>query len=394
MEQRGQQLEEAFRAFSAVSGQLEQSYRYLQERVAELTHQLETVRAERHLKARQAQQLAERLELLVATLPAGVIVLDTDGRIQMSNPAAREILELDPTGERWIEIARQAFEPASAANGDGITRNGKRVTILASALSGEAGRILLLTDVTERRALETLVNRNDRLGAMGKMAASLAHQIRTPLASSLLYLSQCRKAPLPEKYEVSLERGIERLHDIDRLVRDMLVFARGGGPGERVRVADLFEDVSAGVAGILPERAELEIGDAHGAVEIEGNRSTLVAALTNLVGNAFEASPEARVRLSAEIKGGRIVLNVSDSGPGIPDTIKQQVLEPFFSTRPAGTGLGLAVAKTVAEAHGGQLQLDSQVGRGTKIGLDLPVPMTTKRAGSAVQDINAARDVA
>jgi two-component system sensor histidine kinase FlrB len=394
MEHRGQQLEQAFRAFSAMSGQLEQSYRYLQERVVELTHQLETVRAERHVKAQQAEQLAERLELLLATLPAGVIVLDTEGRIQMSNPAARKILGFDPMGDRWIEVARQAFELASASNGDSITSDGKRVTILASALSGDAGRILLLTDVTERRALETLVNRNDRLGAMGKMAASLAHQIRTPLATALLYLTQCRKAPLPEKYGVSLERGIERLHDMDRLVRDMLVFARGGGPGERVRVADLFKDVAAGVAGILPEEAQLEIDEAHGTTEIEGNRSTLVAALTNLVGNAFEAAADAHVTLSAEERGGRIVLNVSDSGPGIPDTIRQRVLEPFFSTRSAGTGLGLAVAKTVAEAHGGRLQLDSEVGRGTTIGLELPVRIAHDGDGEAARESIENRDVA
>lgn len=394
MERRGEQLEQAFRAFSAVSGQLEQSYRYLQERVVELTQQLETVRAERRLKAQQAEQLAERLELLLATLPAGVIVLDTDGRIQMSNPAAREVLGLDPVGERWIEIARRAFEPATAPNGDSITTDGKRVTVLASALSGDAGRILLLTDVTERRALETLVNRNDRLGAMGKMAASLAHQIRTPLATALLYLTQCRKAPLPERYGVSLERGIERLHDMDRLVRDMLVFARGGGPGECVRVADLFDDVAAGVAGILPEAAQLEIDNAHGSVEIEGNRSTLVAALTNLVGNAFEAQADAHVRLSAQETGGRIVLNVSDSGPGIPETIRQRVLEPFFSTRSAGTGLGLAVAKTVAEAHGGRLQLDSEVGRGTTIGLELPIRIAREEGDEAFIETLESKDVA
>lgn len=394
MEHKGQQLEQAFRAFSAVSGQLEQSYRYLQERVVELTQQLETVRAERLVKARQAEQLAERLELLLATLPAGVIVLDTDGRIQMSNPAAREILGLDPTGKRWIEIARRAFEPASASNGDSITIDGKRVTVLTSALSGDAGRILLLTDVTERRALETLVNRNDRLGAMGKMAASLAHQIRTPLASALLYLTQCRKAPLPEKYSVSLERGIDRLHDMDRLVRDMLVFARGGGPGERVCVADLFEDVAAAVAGILPETAQLEIDDANGLIEIEGNRSTLVAALTNLVRNAVEASPEAHVKLCARESDGHIALDVSDSGPGIPETIRQRVLEPFFSTRSAGTGLGLAVAKTVAEAHGGRLQLNSEVGCGTTIGLELPIRIEHEAGGSAAVDTIESRDVA
>ena len=394
MQHRGQQLEQAFRTFSAMSGQLEQSYRYLQERVVELTQQLEAAHAERHEKARQAEQLAERLELLLATLPAGVIVLDTEGRIQMSNPAAREILGFDPLGQRWIEVAGNAFESTSAPNGDSITTDGKRVTVLASALSGDAGRIVLLTNVTERRALETLVNRNDRLGAMGKMAASLAHQIRTPLATALLYLTQCRKAPLPEKCAVPLERGIERLHDMDRLVRDMLVFARGGGPGERVRVADLFEDVAASVAGIVPESGRLRVDDANGTTEIDGNRSTLVAALTNLVGNAFEAASDAQVTLSARRRGEQIVLNVSDSGPGIPETLRQRVLEPFFSTRSAGTGLGLAVAKTVAEAHGGQLLLDSEVGRGTTIGLELPVRIPHDDGGDAAEDTSDSRNVA
>lgn len=374
MEQRGHELEQAFRAFSVVSGQLEESYRYLQERVAGLTLELERARAERQAKARQAEQLAERLELLLATLPAGVVVLDADGCIQMSNPAAQTILGLDPRGARWADVARAAFEPRSSAAGDSITRDGRQVTILSSASNGDAGRILLLTDVTERRALETLVSRNDRLGAMGKMAASLAHQIRTPLASALLFLTQCRNAALPAKHAASLERGIERLHDMDRLVRDMLVFARGGGPGERVRVGELFEDVRGAVAGVVPEHGALEIEtDPASSLEIEGNRSTLVAALTNLVNNAFEAAPDSHVTLRATLRGARVDLSVGDDGPGIPEAIRERVLEPFFSTRPTGTGLGLAVAKTVAEAHGGRLRIESEVDRGTRITLELPV---------------------
>jgi two-component system sensor histidine kinase FlrB len=373
MEQRGHELEQAFRAFSVVSGQLEESYRYLQERVAGLTLELERARAERQAKARQAEELTERLELLLATLPAGVVVIDADGYIQMSNPAARVILGLDPEGERWADVARAVFEPRSSTAGDSITCDGRQVTILSSASNGDAGRILLLTDVTERRALETLVSRNDRLGAMGEMAASLAHQIRTPLASALLFLTQCRNATLPAKYAACLERGIERLHDMDRLVRDMLVFARGGGPGERVRVGDLFEDVRGAVAGIVPEHGALELDADHASLEIEGNRSTLVAALANLVNNAFEAAPNSRVILHAALRGTRVELSVGDDGPGIPEAIRERVLEPFFSTRPTGTGLGLAVAKTVAEAHGGRLRIESEIDRGTLITLELPV---------------------
>jgi two-component system sensor histidine kinase FlrB len=394
MEQRGQELERAFRAFSAMSGQLEESYRYLQDRVVELTRQLELAQAERKAEAAQAARLAERLSLLLDALPAGVVVLDADGRISMSNPAASQLLGCNPVGCRWAEVAETAFEPTSSTHGDSVTRNGRQVAVVSTSSPAAAGRILLLTDVTERRALETLVNRNDRLGAMGKMAASLAHQIRTPLASALLYLTQCRNAPLASKYANSLERGIERLHDMDRLVKDMLVFARGGGPGERVRVGALIDDVRSAIVGITPNGAAFETDPRHADAEIEGNRSTLVAALANLVGNAFEAAPDGRVELGAELRGSRVELYVRDDGPGIPAEIRQRVLEPFFSTRPTGTGLGLAIAKTVAEAHGGRLKLISEIGCGTTISLDLPLAAASVGDGADTAAPARAREVA
>jgi two-component system sensor histidine kinase FlrB len=107
-------------------------------------------------------------------------------------------------------------------------------------------------------------------------------------------------------------------------------------------------------------------------IELDGNRTALTAALTNLISNAFEAAPNVIVTLRAELRANRVVFTVQDNGPGIAPSIQSRVFEPFFSTRPAGTGLGLAVVKTVADAHGGELALDSTPERGTSIGLDLP----------------------
>ena len=123
---------------------------------------------------------------------------------------------------------------------------------------------------------------------------------------------------------------------------------------------------------LKPANAHLIIDGTDVLLELEGNRTALVAALTNLVRNAFEAAPDVVVTLKAELRGNRVELRVQDNGPGIAPGIHSRVFEPFFSTRPAGTGLGLAVVKTVAEAHGGDLEFASGPECGTSIGIDLP----------------------
>ena len=223
------------------------------------------------------------------------------------------------------------------------------------------------------------------------MAASLAHQIRTPLAGALLYLSQCRSRRDERERGKLLEKGIERLRHLDLLVQDMLVFARGKGPGERVRVADLFKAVHDAAMAVKPPNAYLVIHGSDALVELDGNRTALTAALTNLVNNAFESAPDVIVTLQAKLRGDRVEFTVRDNGPGIAPSIQSRVFEPFFSTRPAGTGLGLAVVKTVAEAHGGDLALHSEDGRGTRIEINLPRVASAEPPSAAAA---AAREVA
>jgi two-component system sensor histidine kinase FlrB len=231
---------------------------------------------------------------------------------------------------------------------------------------------MLLTDITETRALQELAARNRRLSAIGKMAASLAHQIRTPLAGALLHLSQCRARRDERERGTLLEKGIERLRHLDLLVQDMLVFARGTILSERVRVADLFRAVHDAAMAVKPPNAHLVIHGADALIELDGNRTALTAALTNLVNNAFESSPDVVVSLQARLCGDRVEFTVRDNGPGIAPSLQSRVFEPFFSTRPTGTGLGLAVVKTVTEAHGGDLKLHSEPERGTSIEMNLP----------------------
>ena len=366
------ELERAFQAFNQLSSELQSTYLTLQQRVAAMTVELADARAARERAANRAERTAERLRSVLATLPAGVVVVDESGSIQEINRAAETILGGEVTGRAWQAVARSVFANPLTAGGDWITSDGRRVTLAASPLPQQAAKIILLTDVTETRGLQDLVARHQRLSAIGKMAASLAHQIRTPLAGALLYLSQCRSRRDETQRAALLEKGIERLRHLDRLVQDMLVFARGTGPGERVRVADLFRAVHDAVMAIKPPNAHLIVDGTDVLIELDGNRTALTAALTNLISNAFEAAPNVIVTLRAELRANRVVFTVQDNGPGIAPSIQSRVFEPFFSTRPAGTGLGLAVVKTVADAHGGELALDSTPERGTSIGLDLP----------------------
>ncbi|MDX1562116.1 MAG: histidine kinase dimerization/phospho-acceptor domain-containing protein, partial [Gammaproteobacteria bacterium] len=227
-----QELARAFQAFNALSDQLKTSYVALERRVAALTAELEQARREREREAETARRLADRLQQLLSTLPVGVVVVDVDGNVQQVNPAAESILGTAPLGRSWAELTRQVFVQGMSANGDWLRGDGRQVSMLTSALDERQTKVVVMTDVSDMRAIEQLVNRNDRLRAMGKMAASLAHQIRTPLASALLYLSQCRQRSTDAEQLTLLSKTTDRMRDLDHLVQDMLVFARGHGPGQ------------------------------------------------------------------------------------------------------------------------------------------------------------------
>lgn len=359
------QLQQAFKTFNQLSTELEDSYHALKLKAAALTVELERARAERDA------QVARTAEVLNA-LPAAVVVVDQQGQVTDNNPEAQTLFGTTVRGSAWKDVASSSFDRQPDSAADLVTRQGRRVSLKGRSLT-DGSRILLFTDVTETRELEALVARSERLSAMGKMAASLAHQIRTPLAAAMLYLSAARDAQDGSQTQL-VTYGVERLHDLDKLVNDMLLFARGTAPAENVRIADIFAEVHRAVTPAKPPRCHLAIGGADVLHEIEANRVGVVTALTNLVCNAFEAAPaNGVVSLSAKVRRDRVEFTVADNGPGIPQSIVQRVFEPFFSTRSQGTGLGLAVVKTVTEAHGGSVNVGSGTGGGARVGIDLPV---------------------
>ncbi len=370
-----QQLEDAFQRFNELSEQLSGSYAALQARVASLTRELAAARSERLEQLTAKEKLAERLGALLEALPGGVVVLDEDNRICDCNPAARELLGEPLLGETWADVTRRAWSSQAGDTQEVTLRDGRRITLSTRHLANGQGRILLLQDVTETRALQEQVDRRRRLSMMGEMMARLAHQVRTPLATSLLYASQLNKAHLqPDQRDRFAACILDGLHHLDRMVNDMLLFARGGGAGsESVSLPELLEQVRQSLA---PRLQALRAGwhvTADGDVAVVGNAETLASALTNLAANALNACGEgARLEWCLDTQGDEARLVLADNGPGIPEDIRERIFEPFFTTRSSGTGLGLAVVRAIVEAHGGCIRLADAASGGACFIMRLP----------------------
>ncbi|WP_369959595.1 PAS domain-containing sensor histidine kinase [Pseudomonas benzenivorans] len=376
LEQAGRvNLEQAFALFSQMSNQLNESYSMLEARVTELKGQLALVSAQRMQELAEKERLAHRLQSLLDLLPGGVVVIDGQGVVREANPVARSLLGQPLVGMLWRQVIARNFAPREDDGHEVSLKDGRRLSIATRSLHAEPGQLVLLTDLTETRRLQDQLSRHERLSALGRMVASLAHQIRTPLSAALLYASHLTEQVLPaEQQQRFAGRLKERLHELEHQVRDMLVFARGELPlPDRLAPRALFEALRTAaephVQG-MSLRWQCDVRDG----ELLCNRDTLVGAVLNLLHNAIQAAGgDARLKVHLYRRDDTLRLCVSDDGPGIGPATLARLGEPFFTTKTTGTGLGLAVVKAVARAHQGELQLYSRLGRGTCALLTLPL---------------------
>jgi two-component system sensor histidine kinase FlrB len=240
------------------------------------------------------------------------------------------------------------------------------------------GEVVLLTDVTESHLMQVFLTRQQRLLTLGELAAGLAHQIRTPLAAALLYASQMTlPGRKPEDLARCADRTVGSLKLLDKLVNDMLAFAHGGAAREVVSVSALLEQVAQWLRPALRRGIRLTIRTQAPDLMVRANAPSLVSAVLNLATNALQAAPsELDLELLARrAAGGRAQIVVSDNGPGVPPHIRERIFEPFFTTRARGNGIGLAIVKSVVEAHQGSVSL-ADITDGTQTGatfiIDLP----------------------
>ncbi|MBS68118.1 MAG: PAS domain-containing sensor histidine kinase [Pseudomonas sp.] len=374
-------LTRSLELFRQVSGQLGESEELLQVRVAELKGQLAEAGELRQQELEEKERLAQRLQSVLDLLPGGVVVIDGQGVVRDANPVGLELLGEPLVGQPWREIIGRCFAPRRDDGHEISLRNGRRLSIATRSLAGEPGQLVLLTDLTETRRLQDQLARHERLSSLGRMVASLAHQIRTPLSTALLYASHLEQGGLSEQQQQRFAGNLKaRLHELEHQVRDMLIFARGDLPlNDRLSPAALLSALRSSAEPRLQGASVRWQCDVQG-VEVLCNRDTLVGALLNLIENALQASAGAsRLKVHLYRRNETLRVCISDCGKGIDAETLSRLGEPFFTTRTTGTGLGLAVAKAVARAHQGELQLRSRPGRGTSALMSLPlIPATHK----------------
>jgi len=284
------------------------------------------------------------------------------------------------TGRLTASLERLADAATGVARGE-LTR---RVEVGSQDEVGRVARAFNTMTENLRRTLDQLAER-ESLAAVNEFAAALAHEVRNPLTAIQLDLQEVEEQLPPGEARALQERALKELRHLDRTVEGALRTARSG----RVRLEPL--DVRAPVDAAL--HAARPALDARGArigwerpeqpVTVRGDGDALERLLLNLLLNAADAiDAGGTVEVSVAAGEGAVAIRVRDDGRGIPPEQVARVFEPFFSTRPGGTGVGLAVARRIAAAHGGELRLESTPGAGTTVELALSALPESPRAGT------------
>lgn len=367
------ELQQAFAVFNDIAGSLQQSYAALELQTEALREELSRVELQRSQQQRQTQRVSRKLENLLQSLPGGVILLDSQGYVEDSNSAALELLGAPLSGELWINVIDRAFDPQLDDGHEISLKDGRRISLATRSLDHEPGQIILLTDQTDTRRLQAKVHHNERLVEMGRMMAALAHQLRTPLASATLYAGHLQDEALDSVRQRKFAAKVStQLAAIEQQIRDMLVFARSDLPlTESVSLQELMsalENVALEAQQKL--KGECRFVCDSGEIPLFCNREVLIGALMNLVTNALQSCDDVAVLIKASAApNDTICITVEDNGPGFDANDEK----PFFTSKPQGTGLGLAVARAVVAAHQGHFNLVSEKGNGTVATVSLPV---------------------
>lgn len=332
----------------------------------------------------QADQLANRHSRLLAVLPAGVVVLDGSGFIQEANEAAVSLLGEPLSGERWVNVIERAFDPKPSDGHDVSLKDGRLVHISTNPLGHEPGQIILLQDVTDTRTLQSKVSHLQRLSTIGEVTARLAHQIRTPLSSAMLYLSPLLKEGADEQVKQRFALRVkESLSHMEQLIRDLLSFSRGNmaapSPVALQELLSQLEQQFSAQNDVESSDVRLTISNNVNDGYIYGSQSALISAITNLLNNARQAcEPHGHIEVKADYAINEeneqcISISVNDNGEGMSASVLNKVLTPFYTTRSNGTGLGLAVVQSIVKAHRGHLTIESEPKKGSSVTMFFPL---------------------
>lgn len=367
-----------------------------------LERQLETYREELEDKVRERtreiEETKQYLENLLENANDVIYTLDTEQRFTYVNSKIEAwgyrkddllgrpylaLLSKRHRGKRLkntLDIgAKQVYEV------EVVTRTGepRAVMVSVSPLHAAEGAILgvlgIARDMTETKKLEQQIRNSEKLASVGRLAAGVAHEINNPLGGILNCLYNLRKGTLSpsrqEEYRVSMEDGVRR---VQKIVRQLLDFSQQHDPEFALTdINHVVDRVLALTTHLFAQnRIVLETGFGQGLPNVMVDRHMIEQVLMNLVLNAIQAMKDGGVlTIRTSVVEGVCLIEVCDTGSGIPPAVLPRIFDPFFTTKSEGegTGLGLSVSLGIVERHGGKILVDSEVGKGTTFTLCLPV---------------------
>ncbi|NVB81181.1 MAG: PAS domain-containing protein [Kofleriaceae bacterium] len=343
---------------------------------------------------RAAADLLTLHQDIVRSLSSGLITTTPDGIVLTANQAAAEILRTTPArlAGRQLETIMPGL--AVLTNPSGELRRGDltvptddvdlvvgvTVSPLRDVRDQVVGRVINFQDLTELKRLEQHARRAERMATVGQLAAGVAHEIRNPMASISGSIELLRQSPQTSDDDRTLMTIVHReIQRLNALIGDLLDYANPRAKQTVDFDLGLLVDETVQVARGDQNFADVElVSTVDQPLLVHADPAKLRQVVWNLVRNAADAalSGGKHVRVEARRDGAGAWFAVTDDGPGIPDTMLGRIFDPFVTTKQKGTGLGLATCHTIIAEHGGRIDVETNVGTGTKFIVRLPGPTT------------------
>lgn len=352
-----------------------------------LSEQLQSVGKELSETGASLRSAQELNEVLVENIPTGMVSFTESGEVVKANKSAADILGYSDLAQlNWYEIFPETRNTEGLFKGDVkfTSKSDGNAKILGMTLSriyspelGAHLSIGLFDDLTKIRQLEYAARQNEKLAAVGGLAAGIAHEIRNPLAGisgSIELLTQTVNNDDDRKLMKIVLREIDRLNN---LITEFLDYARPEvPPTDAVDLSALITEVLDSMKLNAQVRADVEqVREYEAGLKILGRRDKLKQAFLNIIINSYQAMNEAQkpqIAVKALVTDKEVRVRIRDAGCGMSEATRKKMFEPFHTTKPKGTGLGLAVTHKILEGHGAQVFVESEVGVGTEFILTFP----------------------
>ncbi len=342
--------------------------------------------------------MRENMNSVMAGLEDGLLLFTRDARAVMISPAAekflgapagqflgRRVTEIFPPGHplhEALHIESDELREVAAETELQTSEGAKRVSVSVQAIQEDGermGALVTLRDLDSLESINTQLQVSERLAALGRITAGVAHEVKNPLNSMRLWLENLKESLPVEQYSASqqavqvLDKEIDRL---DAVVKRFLDFTRPMDIRlEATQLAELLKEVVE-VAQPQFQKSNIQLAQLLpiDVPEVYVDRALLKQAVLNLLLNAAEAMPSGgQLRLVLSRRGEMAEIAVGDTGKGIPLENRQKIFQLFFTTRPGGSGIGLASTFRIVQLHNGSIDFTSEVGRGTTFRIELPL---------------------